>query len=146
MPLLHRTRPADTAAPPAPARQAAPVIGRETGSVTAPDAVPASAGPAPQRRPMPRSMSRKVPVTRTSVAWAGVWAAVLVAIAFIVFLLQNTAGVKVSFLGMGGTLPLAAGLLIAMVAGVVLTLIVGTARITQLRHLARRRPRQDTRR
>ncbi|WP_329245831.1 hypothetical protein OG417_50480 [Actinoallomurus sp. NBC_01490] len=36
---------------------------------------------------------------------------------------------------------LAIGLLIAMVAGVVVTLVVGTARITQVRRLARRHRR-----
>jgi uncharacterized integral membrane protein len=72
-------------------------------------------------------------------AWAGVWTAAVAAILFIVFLLQNTTGVKVSFLGLHGTLPLAVALLIALVAGILLTLVVGTARITQLRLLARHR-------
>jgi uncharacterized integral membrane protein len=49
--------------------------------------------------------------------------------------------VQVSFLGMHGALPLAIGLLIAMVAGIVVTLVVGTARITQVRRLARRNRR-----
>jgi uncharacterized integral membrane protein len=73
------------------------------------------------------------------VAWASVWTATVVLIAFIVFILQNTRGVQVSFLWLHGTLPLAVGLLIAMVAGIMLTLVLGTARITQLRRLARRR-------
>jgi uncharacterized integral membrane protein len=93
----------------------------------------------------------------TSVAWVGVWAAAIVLIAVIafilqnprsvfilqnprsVFILQNPRSVQVSFLGMHGALPLAVGLLIAMVAGVVVTLVLGTARITQVRRLARRR-------
>ncbi|GLW66242.1 hypothetical protein Arub01_44860 [Actinomadura rubrobrunea] len=66
------------------------------------------------------------------------WAAAVAAIAFIVFLLSNTATVRVSFLSLHGTLPLAVALLIAMVAGIVITLIVGTTRITQLRRQARR--------
>jgi uncharacterized integral membrane protein len=152
MPLLHRnrTQPAGDPAPPAPGT--APEQAPATGPVMVPDAAPEPASDRPASQPgptpgiAPGTGGRKVPVTRTSVAWTGVWAAVLVTVAFIVFLLQNTAGVKVSFLGMHATLPLAVGLLIAMVAGVVLTLIVGTARITQLRRLARRRRRQDTRR
>jgi uncharacterized integral membrane protein len=68
----------------------------------------------------------------------GVWVSAIVLIAFIVFILQNTRSVQVSFLGMHGALPLAIGLLIAMVAGIVVTLVVGTARITQVRRLARR--------
>ncbi|MFL6055161.1 MAG: lipopolysaccharide assembly protein LapA domain-containing protein [Actinoallomurus sp.] len=77
--------------------------------------------------------------TRTSAVWASVWAVAIILIAVIVFILQNTRSVQVSFLGMHGALPLAVGLLIAMVAGVVVTLVLGTARITQLRRLARRR-------
>jgi uncharacterized integral membrane protein len=45
----------------------------------------------------------------------------------------------ISFLWLHGTLPLAVGLLIATVAGIVVTMVLGTARITQLRRLARRR-------
>ncbi|WP_345367275.1 lipopolysaccharide assembly protein LapA domain-containing protein [Actinoallomurus liliacearum] len=77
--------------------------------------------------------------TRTSTVWASVWAVAIILIAVIVFILQNTRSVQVSFLGMHGALPLAVGLLIAMVAGAVVTLVLGTARITQLRRLARRR-------
>ncbi|WP_160150741.1 lipopolysaccharide assembly protein LapA domain-containing protein [Nonomuraea solani] len=87
--------------------------------------------------------SRPVPVTRTSVAWAGVWAAALVSVAFIVFMLQNTTVTQVSFLGLHGTLPLAVAMLIAMISGILLTLVLGTARITQLRRLASRRRRQN---
>jgi uncharacterized integral membrane protein len=70
-----------------------------------------------------------------------VWISAIVLIAVIVFILQNTRSVQVSFLGMHGALPLAVGLLIAMVAGVVVTLVLGTARITRVRRLARRRRR-----
>jgi uncharacterized integral membrane protein len=97
----------------------------------------ASDAAAGQARPAPRA----VPGTRTSVAWMGVWVSAIVLIAFIVFILQNTRSVQVSFLGMHGALPLAVGLLIAMVAGIVVTLVVGTARITQVRRLARRHRR-----
>jgi uncharacterized integral membrane protein len=54
-------------------------------------------------------------------------------IALIVFMLQNTRSVQVSFVGLHGTLPLAMALLIAMVGGMVITLVFGTARLTQLR-------------
>ncbi|MCO6008437.1 lipopolysaccharide assembly protein LapA domain-containing protein [Actinoallomurus purpureus] len=77
--------------------------------------------------------------SRTSVVWAGAWAVAIVLIAVIVFILQKTRSVQVSFFGLHGALPLAVGLLIAMVAGVVVTLVLGTARITQVRRLARRR-------
>jgi uncharacterized integral membrane protein len=122
MPLLHQNHTNAATTPPA-------------NVVAAEHAVSdAAAGPA---RPAPRA----VPATRTSVAWVGVWVSAIVLIAFIVFILQNTRSVQVSFLGMHGALPLAIGLLIAMVAGIVITLVVGTARITQVRRLARRHRR-----
>lgn len=87
----------------------------------------------------PRAESRSAPVTRTGAAWAGLWVAAVALIVFIVFLLSNTGRVQISFAGMHGDLPLAVALLIAMVTGIVVTLILGTARITHVRRLARRR-------
>ncbi|MEW9528189.1 lipopolysaccharide assembly LapA domain-containing protein [Microbispora sp. NPDC049125] len=113
----------------------------EHAGTSASPGVPAEVTPAPAAGHDSPTAAGPVPVTRVSVAWAGVWAAAVVAVAFIVFMLQNTAGAQVSFLGLHGTLPLAVALLIAMVAGVLLTLVVGTARITQLRRLARPRRR-----
>lgn len=94
--------------------------------------------PSGQTRP---AAPRPVSPARTSVAWVRVWAAAIALIAVIVFILQNPRSVQVSFLGMHGALPLAVGLLIAMVGGIVVTLVLGTARITQVRRLARRRRR-----
>jgi uncharacterized integral membrane protein len=71
--------------------------------------------------------------TRLSTAWVSIWTATVVFIALIVFMLQNTRRVEVSFLGLHGTLPLALALLITAAGAVLLTLIFGTARITQLR-------------
>jgi uncharacterized integral membrane protein len=56
-------------------------------------------------------------------------------------MLQNTRGVRVHFLWMDGSLPLALALLIAAVGAAILTMVVGAARITQLRLLARRQRR-----
>jgi uncharacterized integral membrane protein len=114
--------------------------------------IPAVAPPATPA-PQPPARDAPPPVASTSAggrghsvlgaAWAGIWAAALVAIVLIVFLLQNTGRVRISFLGWHGTPPLTVTLLIAMVAGVVLTLIFGTARITQLRRRMRRSRRED---
>jgi uncharacterized integral membrane protein len=51
--------------------------------------------------------------------------------------LQNTGRTRVAFLGISGTTSISVALLVAAVGGIVLTLVVGTARITQLRHRAR---------
>jgi len=101
------------------------------GHDTAPAPVPAT--PPAEREAPPPAEARPVPRTRMSVAWAGIWTATVVFIALIVFMLQNTRSVEVSFVGLHGTLPLAMAMLIAAVGGILLTLVVGTARITQLR-------------
>jgi uncharacterized integral membrane protein len=90
---------------------------------------------APVESPSPRT---KVPHTRTGAAWFGICVAALLFVVLIVFMLQNTLSVEVSFLWMHGDLPLALALLIAAVGAAILTMVVGAARITQLRRLSRR--------
>lgn len=82
--------------------------------------------------------TRSVPRTRVGTAWVGVCAAAVIAIALVIFMLQNTGRTNIYFLWMHGNTSLAVTLLIAAVGAVLLTLILGTARITQLRHLSRR--------
>jgi uncharacterized integral membrane protein len=77
--------------------------------------------------------------TRTGRIWVGVCAAALITVALIIFMVQNTHTVQVTFLGLTGSTSLALMLLIAAVGGILLTLILGSARILQLRHAVRRR-------
>jgi uncharacterized integral membrane protein len=119
MSLLHRNRNADLAERPPEAGTPAP---------------PTVAPPADTQQ----GMTRPVPRTRTGAAWVGICAAVVIAVALIVFMVQNTGSVEISFLGMTASTSLALALLIAAVGGILLTLIVGTARITQLRRVVRR--------
>ena len=113
-----------------------------------PEPAPATQPPPTHDEPVPAGAptgSRRVPRTRTGAAWVGLTAAALIAVALIVFLAQNTRTIEISFLWMTASTSLAIALLIAAVGSVLLTLILGTARIAQLRRLARRRggPRQD---
>jgi putative membrane protein len=82
----------------------------------------------------------RVPSTRASTAWVALCATAVVLVALIVFLLQNTRSVQVSFLWMEGAAPLAVTLLIAAVGAALITALLGTLRITQLRRVARHRP------
>ena len=75
----------------------------------------------------------------------GLTAAALIAVGLIVFLAQNTHTIEISFLWMTARTSLAVALLIAAVGSLLITLILGTARITQLRRLARRRGRDPQR-
>jgi uncharacterized integral membrane protein len=80
----------------------------------------------------------KVPHTRISAAWFGVWAGIVVVILLIVFIGQNTAKVPINFLWMHGLIPTALALLIAGVGGAIIATAVAAARIVQLRRLVRR--------
>jgi putative membrane protein len=98
------------------------------------------AAPAQKVRKSPAPSGATVPPTRAGRVWVGLCLTAVVFVALIVFLLQNTRTTRVSFLWMEGSAPLAVALLIAAVAATLLTLLVGTVRIGQLRRRARRRP------
>jgi len=93
--------------------------------------VPGTGG-SPATRASTRRAAR-APRSRAGAAWVGICVAALVLVALIVFMLQNTQLVLVSFLGMQGTVPLAVALLIAGVGVGVIALVVGSIRIAQLR-------------
>jgi uncharacterized integral membrane protein len=86
----------------------------------------------------PEPVGHRSPHTRTGAAWFGICLAALLSIVLIVFMAQNTGHVEVNFLWMDGSLPLALALLIAGVGAAIVTMVVGAARITQLRRQARR--------
>jgi uncharacterized integral membrane protein len=70
----------------------------------------------------------------------------VVLLLLLIFILQNPAEVSVSYLGAHGHLPLGVALLLAAVCGVLLVVLAGAARISQLRAVARRHRRADARR
>jgi uncharacterized integral membrane protein len=77
--------------------------------------------------------------TRISNAWLAVWTAAIASVVLIVFMLQNTGTVEISFLWMHGNVPLALSLLTAGVGVAIVAIAIGQARIGQLRRAARRR-------
>lgn len=91
------------------------------------------ASPATQAARAPRQPMLSVPRTRAGAVWAGLGAGAAVFALLVVFMLQNTAPVAVTFLGMHGAAPLALMLLIAGVAVAVLALTVGFVRSGQSR-------------
>lgn len=72
--------------------------------------------------------------TRISGTWVGVIIATLVLTLLLVFILQNTKQVKISYFTAHGALPLGVGLLLAAIGGVLFAGVVGSLRIWQLRH------------
>jgi uncharacterized integral membrane protein len=97
---------------------------------------PHPAGPAtgPQWFPGPHAVKR----TRTGAVWFAVASFAVILVLLLIFILQNSDKVQISYLGAHGELPLGVALLFAAVLGILLVVIPGTARIMQLRILARR--------
>jgi lipopolysaccharide assembly protein A len=75
--------------------------------------------------------------TRLSGLWVGVIVGGVILIFLLIFVIQNTESVKVSFLTVGGRMPLGVALLLAAVGGVLLAGLVASLRIWQLRHRLR---------
>jgi uncharacterized integral membrane protein len=75
--------------------------------------------------------------TRLSATWTAVVAAAVVLVALVIFIGQNTQQSSVNFLGAHGKAPTSVVLLVAATAGALIVIIVGIARILQLRRVAK---------
>jgi uncharacterized integral membrane protein len=82
-----------------------------------------------------------VPLTRTAGLWIAAVLFAVVLLLLLIFILQNPQRATISFFGAHGNPPVGVALLLAAVFGVLLVALPGTARIVQLRILARRRGR-----
>ncbi len=88
----------------------------------------------------PETVNGRVPRhTRVSAAWTAVAIGVLLGVALIAFIVQNTQKVQIKFFGASGHIPLVVALLAAAIIGALIVLVVGISRIIQLRLSARRR-------
>jgi uncharacterized integral membrane protein len=96
----------------------------------------------PAERPSPPPAPSAPPRTRTSAAFKSLVAAAIVLILLLVFILENTQSVKISYFGASGHMPLGVALLLAAAGGALLIAVVGTLRITQLRRHSKRQRRQ----
>ena len=115
-----------------------------------PGQVPPEQAPPPQQAPStaaPHPLPQhRIKRTRTSGIWVAVSFFAIVLLLLLIFILQNGTQVSVSYLGMHGHLPLGVALLLAAVCGVLLVVLAGAARISQLRTTARRHRRVDAKR
>jgi lipopolysaccharide assembly protein A len=79
--------------------------------------------------------------TRISGIRTGLIAGAACLVVVMIFIIQNTHAVNISFLGAHLRLSLAVALLLAAIAGALIMAAAGTARITQLRRILRRNQR-----
>jgi lipopolysaccharide assembly protein A len=108
---------------------------------TQPPQAPEPPGAPPERMP-----HHQIKRTRISGLWVAVSFFAVVLLLLLIFILQNRAKVDVSYMGAHGHLPLGVAMLLAAVCGVLLVVLAGAARISQLRATARRHRRADAKR
>jgi uncharacterized integral membrane protein len=130
--------------PQAPPQQAAPPEQAQPEPAPPQQAAPPAAPPAAAPTPLPPQ--HRIKRTRTSGIWVAVGFFAVILLLLLIFILQNGTQVSISYLGMHGHLPLGVALLLAAVCGVLLVVLAGAARISQLRATARRHRRVDAKR
>jgi lipopolysaccharide assembly protein A len=145
-----RAAPTPGEAPPAqPALENAPQVPPQPTAppeqARAEPVAPEQAAP-PTAVPPPLPPQHRIKRTRTSGIWVAVGFFAVILLLLLIFILQNGTEVSVSYLGMHGHLPLGVALLLAAVSGVLLVVLAGAARISQLRATARRHRKVDAKR
>jgi uncharacterized integral membrane protein len=138
-------QPALENAPQVPPQPTAPPAQAQPGQAP-PGQAPPEQAPPPQQAPPSPLPQHRIKRTRTSGIWVAVSFFAIVLLLLLIFILQNGTQVSVSYLGMHGHLPLGVALLLAAVCGVLLVVLAGAARISQLRTTARRHRRVDAKR
>jgi len=116
-----------------------PAAPHGTTSTLPPPSANGSAPPPPPPSQVPRPRLH----TRISGMRTGLIAGFAALIVVMIFIIQNTHAVNISFLGAHLQLSLAVALLLAAIAGALLMAAAGTARITQLRRIMRRDRRKS---
>ena len=99
---------------------------------------PPSANGSTRSPPAPRAAGRAPLQTRIRGMRTALIAGSAALIVAVIFIIQNVHAANISFLGVHLVLPLAGALLLAAIAGSLLTVAAGPARITRLRQIMRR--------
>lgn len=86
----------------------------------------------------PRVQAEEVKFTRAAALWTSLILGFLILIVLLVFISQNTATTNFTFLSWHWTLPLGVAILLAAVAGGLITALVSAARMFQLRRAAKK--------
>jgi len=122
-------------APPYPVSYPDPNVPQ--GNPTPEIALPDQSGPAAQSG----SISNSNPPRRHSragAAWVALIVAAIVLLFLLIFVVQNSGLVQISYFGFEGTLSLGVAMIFAAIAGALTAGLLGTVRILQLRARARR--------
>ena len=102
------------------------------------DKPPAKNPPAPAPAAGPPVTDPAARLTRAGALWTFLIAGFLILILLLVFITQNMENSSFAFLGWHWSLPLGVAMLLAAIGGGLITVTVGTARILQLRRVAKK--------
>lgn len=96
---------------------------------------PAAGSPQAPRQPASSKdeLASKSERSKIGAVWITLAVFVFILILLIIFILQNSLTVQIHYFGAKGTLQFGIAMLIAAVAGSLLTLLIGSARIIQLK-------------
>jgi len=111
-----------------------------------PDAPPLQSDTTPPRQQAGPPPQHPIKRTRLRGLWIALIIFALVLLFLLIFILQNSRGVDVSYLGAHGHMPLGVALLMAAVCGALLAILAAVARIAQLHSAARKHRRADAKR
>jgi uncharacterized integral membrane protein len=89
-------------------------------------------------KPKPPPPEDAVKFTRAAALWSSLIVGLLVLVVLLVFITQNTEPADMTFLSWHWSMPLGVQILLAAILGSMLTVLVGAARIVQLRRAARK--------
>jgi lipopolysaccharide assembly protein A len=131
--------------PPGPGVQS-PAPGLAQPELASGEQPPAAPQPAAPQHAAPLPQHHRIKRTRISGLWVALGFFAVVLLLLLIFILQNGTKVDISYMGAHGHLPLGVALLLSAVCGVLLVVLAGAARISQLRTVARRHRRADTQR
>jgi putative membrane protein len=98
------------------------------------EAAPADDGPPSAPPSSPAVPTAPTARTRISGTWVGVIIAALVLALLLVFILQNTKSARISYFTATVTMPLGVALLLGTIGGVLLSGVIASMRIWQLRN------------
>jgi uncharacterized integral membrane protein len=102
-----------------------------------PPTPPKAPPPPPPVGPISGSTEPAVKFTRAGALWTALFVGFLVLIVLLIFVAQNIDSVPLHLFGWSWSVPLGIAILLAAVGGGLLTVAVGTARILQLRRVAK---------
>lgn len=96
-------------------------------------------GPNPSLEPIAPMTLPKTNRSKVGLTWVTLAIFVVILLLLLIFILQNSKAVEIHYLGFSGSVGFGLAMLLSAVTGSILTLLIGSARIIQLKVAQRRK-------